>query len=124
MNYNQNTYQSYFPPQRQPAGTGTYGGLKGRPVSSLEEVRASSIDFDGSVFFFPDLANKRIYTKQINMDGTALLNMYELKEIPVPQQVPLGDYITRKEFEEALINFKQALQQNAIPPQQEIVQQF
>jgi hypothetical protein len=124
MNYNQNTYQSYFPPQRQPAGTGTYGGLKGRPVSSLEEVRASSIDFDGSVFFFPDLANKRIYTKQINMDGTALLNMYELKEIPVPQQVPLGDYITRKEFEEALINFKQALQQSAIPPQQEIVQQF
>ena len=41
-----------------------------------------TIDFDGSTFFFPDLANKRIYTKQINIDGTASLNMYELKELP------------------------------------------
>lgn len=45
-------------------------GIKGRPVSSIEEARAISIDFDGSVFYFPDLANRRIYTKQINMDGT------------------------------------------------------
>jgi hypothetical protein len=57
--------------------------LKGRPVASLEEARAMTIDFDGSIFYFPDLANKRIYTKQINVDGTASLNMYELKEIPV-----------------------------------------
>ena len=125
MNYNnQNTYQSYFPPQRQPAGTGTFVGLKGRPVSSIEEVRATSIDFDGSVFFFPDLANKRIYTKQINMDGTALLYMYELKEIPVPQQVPSGDFITRQEFEDALLGIKQALQNNVVPPQQSEVLQF
>lgn len=58
-------------------------GLKGRPVTSLEEARASIVDFDGSIFFFPDLANKRIYTKQITMDGTALINVYELKEIPI-----------------------------------------
>lgn len=84
-------------------------GLKGRPVSSLEEVRAISIDFDGSVFFFPDLANKRIYTKQINMDGTAILNMYELKEIPLNTQISSGDFITRKEFEEAMAAIKAAL---------------
>lgn len=53
-----------------------------RPVSSVEEVRASSIDFDGSIFYFPDLANKKFYTKQINLDGTASIFMYELKEIP------------------------------------------
>jgi hypothetical protein len=53
-----------------------------RPVSSIEEVKASAIDFDGSVFYFPDLANKKIYTKFINLDGTASINMYELKEIP------------------------------------------
>lgn len=53
-----------------------------RPVSSFEEVKAASIDFDGSVFYFPDLANKKIYTKQIGMDGLAILNMYELKEMP------------------------------------------
>ena len=97
-------------------------GLKGRPVSSLEEVRATSIDFDGSVFFFPDLANKRIYTKQINADGTAILNMYELKEIPVQQniQVAQGDFITRKEFEEALTNLKNSL----VQPQQSEAMNF
>lgn len=35
------------------------------------------IDFDGSVFYFPDLANNKIYTKQINMDGTSSLYVYE-----------------------------------------------
>jgi hypothetical protein len=52
-------------------------------VSSLEEARATSIDFDGSIFYFPDLANRKIYTKQINLDGTATLNMYELRELPI-----------------------------------------
>ena len=66
--------QNYFSMQPQQTA------LKGRPVSSLEEVRATGIDFDGSVFYFPDIANKRIYTKQIGMDGTAILNMYEQME--------------------------------------------
>jgi len=76
-----------------------YAGLKGRPVSSLDEARATSIDFDGSVFYFPDLANKRIYTKQINVDGTATLLMYELKELPSGVPEDSSNYITRQEFE-------------------------
>lgn len=76
-------------------------GLKGRPVSSIEEVRASGIDFDGSIFYFPDVANKRIYTKQINLDGTATLNMYELKELP-PMAVEGNNFITREEFNAAI----------------------
>ena len=40
--------------------------LKGRPVSSLEEVKAIPIDFDGSIFYFPDIANRKIYTKQLH----------------------------------------------------------
>lgn len=91
--------------------------LKGRLVSSLEEAKAASIDFDGSVFYFPDLANRRIYTKQINMDGTATLNMYELKEIPVaaPTSVEMGSYITREEFTQAINQLRMDLQ----PVQQE-----
>ena len=82
-------------------------GLKGRLVSSFEEARASSIDFDGSVFYFPDLANKRIYTKQINMDGTASLYVYELREMPVQREesvlVPsVEKFVTRDEFEQVL----------------------
>ena len=84
--------------------------LKGHPVSSLEEARAMSIDFDGSVFFFPDLANKRIYTKQINNDGTATLNMYGLQELP--QEVPVGNnYVTREEFTKTIEGLRQGLMQ-------------
>ena len=79
--------------------------LKGRPVSSLEEARAANIDFDGSIFYFPDVANKRIYTKQINTDGTSSLLMYELKTIPVEKPSP--DYITREEFEKFVQSLKQ-----------------
>ena len=79
-------------------------------MSSLEEARALSIDFDGSVFYFPDLANKKIYTKQINMDGTATLNMYELKPMPV---APTADYITRAEFESALLKIQELVAQSS-----------
>ena len=102
-------YQNYYQPN-QP----TYQQvrpqvpiLKGRPVSSIDEVRASAVDFDGTVFYFPDLANKRIYTKQINLDGTATLLMYELKEVPVEQP----SFVTREEFENTIKQIKGLLSQ-------------
>lgn len=110
---------NYYPqqPQSQPQSSAPayqrpvyQTGLKGRPVSSIEEARAQTIDFDGSIFFFPDVANKRIYTKQINMDGTSTLLMYELKDVPV--QVPIeqaGNYITREEFDAAIAQLKATL---------------
>lgn len=95
-------------------------GLKGRLVASLEEARATSIDFDGSVFYFPDLANKRIYTKQINMDGTATLCVYELREMPVGKEdsviVPsVEKFVTREEFEQVLAQLNSLLQKPTEP---------
>lgn len=100
-------YNNYYPQptnnqqQYRPINTML---LKGRPVSSVEEARATSIDFDGSIFFFPDLANKKIYTKQINMDGTMSLNLYELKEIPIAEDI---GYVTRDEFEKTINELKE-----------------
>lgn len=103
-NYYQPTQTpAYAAPQARPSLT-----LKGRPVSSLDEARASTIDFDGTVFYFPDLANKRIYTKQINLDGTASLLMYELKEIPAAITESTG-FITREEFEATISQIKETL---------------
>ena len=81
-------------------------------MASLDEVRATSIDFDGSIFYFPDIANRRIYTKQINMDGTANLLMYELKEIPreKEEQIPsMEQFVTKDEFERVLAELRQSL---------------
>lgn len=108
--YNNNRPAYYMP---QPTN---YMGIKGRPVASIEEARASIIDFDGSIFFFPDLANKRIYTKQINMDGTAQLNVYELKEIPL--DTPTAQYITREEFEAVIAQLRNQVAP-AEPPKQQ-----
>lgn len=87
-------------------------GLKGRPVASIEEARAATIDFDGSIFFFPDLANKKIYTKQINVDGTMTLNVYNLNVGPAEE----ASYVTREEFENAMNQIKQALAAGVNPP--------
>lgn len=120
--YPQQPQQTQQIPQQQPMYQMPYlrqapsqTGLKGRLVASLEEARATSIDFDGSVFYFPDLANKRIYTKQINMDGTATLCVYELKAMPVEREdsgfVPsVEKFVTREEFERVLAQLNQLLQ--------------
>lgn len=62
--------------------------LKGRAVTSVDEAKAAMIDLDGSLHVFTDLGNKKIYTKQINLDGTATLNIFSLEEVPAqkPQE--------------------------------------
>lgn len=96
-------YQNYQPVQQQ----AQQQVIKGRPVSSYDEAKASMIDLDGSLFVFPDVANKRIYTKQIMLDGSAELKTYELKEMPIigEQKQETTDsekYVLRKDFEQAI----------------------
>lgn len=118
----QNNYGYY---NQQPRTTSMYtaAGLKGRPVASFEEVRASAIDFDGSIFYFPDLTNRRIYTKQINPDGTVSMNLYELREMPQAEPVAIDTsmYITREEFEKVIAELRAVAQSQPVavtaPPQ-------
>ena len=124
MNYTYPQSQNAIPQRMAqsavPASTPYTWNTRIRPVSSIEEVRACPIDFDGSVFYFPDIANKKIYTKQINGDGTASLNMYELKEIPTVEQagtINTSSFVTREEFEEAINQLKIALTQPDISQQ-------
>lgn len=114
---------NYYPQQqpmnqymRQPQMPQQSAILKGRMVSSIEEARASLIDFDGSIFYFPDLANKRIYTKQINIDGTATLNVYELRPIQIqqetqPSQGMDANFVTREEFQQTIDQLKASFEQ-------------
>ena len=85
-------------------------GLKGRPVSSIEEVRAAQIDFDGSLFIFPDIANKCIYTKQISATGSAILNKYNLQEDTQPT---FPTYVTKEEFDTIISQLKNAIDSKA-----------
>ena len=112
----QNAYQGYMvnrPIYQQPVL-----GLKGRPVASIEEARASIIDFDGSTFYFPDLTNQRIYTKQINMDGTVSLNVYQLATAPIENE----KFITREEFEAFVNSLQVPVAPVEVAPQRQPVQ--
>ena len=68
--------------------------LKGRAVTSYDEAKAAMIDLDGSIYIFPDINNRVIYTKQINLDGTASLNTYTLTPIQnsPPQEPGSNDF--------------------------------
>ena len=97
---------NYYPQQMNQYGGNAMmqpqPGLKGRTVSSLEEARVANIDFDGSLFIFPDVANKRIYTKQINLDGTASMKVYsQVEDTP---SAPA--YVTREEFDSVIKNLE------------------
>jgi hypothetical protein len=79
--------------------------LKGRPVVSLDEARAAQIDLDGSLFVFTDIGNKKIYTKQINLDGTATLNTYSLVEDVAPSE----NYVTKTELDNAVAALREEM---------------
>lgn len=88
--------------------------IKGRPVLSIEEARAAQIDLDGSLHIFTDIGNKKIYTKQLNTDGTASLRVYSLVETDQPNNFsPNNEYITREEFEKVLAEIRETLDKKA-----------
>ena len=76
--------------------------LKCRPVSSKDEAKVAQIDLDGSLWVFPDIGNQKIYTKQINADGTAKFNTYILTEEKDNNDQQKTDYVTKEEFNETI----------------------
>lgn len=84
--------------------------LKCRPVASKEEARAFQIDLDGSLWVFTDVGNEKIYTKQINTDGTAVFKTYSFVEDEEPSIQVSNNYVTREQFTRALQKIMAAMQ--------------
>ena len=119
-NYNQNgyipqqnfqmpyNYTNYIATQPQtPVQSSQY--LKCRPVTSREEAMACQIDLDGSLWIFPNIGNGKIYTKQINNDGTATFATYTFTKNENPYNS--GEYVTKEEFNQTIQNLMAAIQQ-------------
>lgn len=88
--------------------------LKGRPVSSKAEANASQIDLDGSIWIFTDFGHNRIYTKQINNDGTPSFKTYVFQEeASEDDYVTKGDLAKTVEYIMALLPVSQQQGQNA-----------
>lgn len=93
--------------------------IKCRAVTSFDEAKASMIDLDGSINVFTDIANKRIYTKQINLDGTATIEIYVKQEQPQDsnnnmnsEQSPVPkNFVTQDELEAVCLGFNSRIQE-------------
>lgn len=104
-NFQTPSFQQYMPQPSQPQQP-QQQMLKGRPVSSVDEARAAQIDYDGSLFIFPDITGKKIYTRQVMLDGTSIFNTYTLDESVDAKKTP---YVMRDEFENTVNNINTAL---------------
>lgn len=99
-----------FSQQRQPI---SQNFIKCRAVTSIDEAKASMIDLDGSINVFVDTGNKQIYTKQINLDGTATLNTYKLVESTPPianETTQPVTYVKQEELETVCSNFNKQIE--------------
>lgn len=61
-------------------------GIKGRPVTNIEEARAAQIDFDGSMSYFPCPAERKIFAKGLDLNGNPVFEVYQLVNGNVQQQ--------------------------------------
>lgn len=111
--YYPNQPQQTYAPRQVPYEMPQQNLLKGRFVSSVDEVRAAQVDFDGSIFIFPDMANKKIYTKQIDLNGNVKLEEYDW--VPIEKTAAVGDFVTKQEFEETMAKVKEAISQATQP---------
>lgn len=104
------TQQTQPQPQQAPQNILQQSVYNVKPVTSFEEARASSIDFDGKINIFTDFNNGYIYTKSINMaDGNANLQVYKLQPV---NNTPQQQYITNQDLEtinNRMLNFEQGL---------------
>ena len=73
---NMQQQQAYRPMPPQPAMP--MYGIKGRPVTNIEEARAAQIDFDGSTSYFPCPAERKIFAKGLDLNGNPVFEVYQL----------------------------------------------
>jgi len=99
INQLQQQYSQPIPqqqPQYQPIQP--QAQFKVRIVSNIDEVNSTMVDFDGSLNLFLDFANKKIYTKQLNNNGLADVNIYSL-DINKNNKV---EYVTMNDFNDLI----------------------
>lgn len=76
--------------------------IQGKPVDSIEVVKAMDIALDGSINYFPLTDNSAIVTKQIQQDGTSKIIVY--KPVDIEEDSNKEKYVTESELTNAIKN--------------------
>lgn len=72
---------------------------------------AFQIDLDGSLWVFPNVADGKIFTKQINNDGTATFKTY-CYSAEEDSNYSSQDFVTKNEFNQVIQTIMAALHPN------------
>ena len=85
-----------MPPQQMGMQPQQSAMLRGRVVTSLEEVKASPVIMDGIETYFPLPAENAIYIKYVDLNGNSVIKKYVQvqQEDKQEQQPPLTTAIT------------------------------
>lgn len=65
------------------------------PVASIEEVKGHPVDWSGNPNYFADNVNKKIYIKQLGINGAPSISVYTLDTEPTETK---EGYCTKEEF--------------------------
>ena len=76
--------------------------IKGRIVGSIEEVKGSPIDLDGSITYFPCPAGNCVYAKSIDNNGLPVIYKYQQTEEVEPKPKEYADSETVKKLQEQI----------------------
>ena len=97
--YNQSMIQPRYPQPIEPQPIIPKPmGLNGKVVDSIDTVKGMDINLDGSVSYFPLADGTKIITKQLNMDGSSKMVVYE----QVKENIKEVKYITSDELDKAI----------------------
>ena len=107
LNQMQGGYPQYpqaYPQPQQPIQPQPQGNMI-RTVTSIDEIKAITPNFDGSKMYFEDVTNGKLYVKYLGLNGLPITEIYGKEEIPVvaentTTQVNASDFVSRTEFEE------------------------
>lgn len=69
--------------------------LKGRMVTSVDEAKASQFDLDGTITFFPSLAENKVYAKTLDNNGLPVFMQFVLQQ-EQPQQNNVLENLTHR----------------------------
>ena len=79
-----------------------------KPVTSIEEVRSITPNFDGSKLYFEDVTNGKMYIKYLGFNGLPVLELYSKDENPqIETQSSNQNYASKSELEELKVKMAQ-----------------
>ena len=79
-----------------------------RPVTSIEEVRAISPNFDGSKQYFEDVTNNKMYIKYMDLNGLPITKVFSIDNTPPKENnISNVDYVSKEEFNSLRVKMEQ-----------------